>query len=126
SLRLAFFAGFGSLDLTAAHRFRCAAAIARRPFALIFRFGASVLATGLCSVPARSDRSSAIWASSLRFCCSKPTIAASIISLVSFLPVVIGMCLLPRHQFGTILAREPKALTNDSIRRAADRLREPA
>ncbi len=73
--------------LEAAHRFRCAAAIALRPAALIFRrAGVAAVAAALvpAGVPESIARRSAIWASILTFCSSKPRMAAEIISFVSF------------------------------------------
>src|ERR1017187_5330495 len=83
-LRFGFDAGdFSSGDFFEAHLFRCASAIAFRPAVLIFR-------RGLCPGPAPAAgaagsmaRSSAIWASILLFCSSKPRMAALMISFVS-------------------------------------------
>jgi hypothetical protein len=67
---------------------RWASAIALRPAALIFRLG-RVVAVSPADVspadelPVRSERSAAICSSILRFCASKPSIAASMISVVS-------------------------------------------
>src|ERR1035438_1059036 len=79
--------------LDAAHLFRCASAIAFRPAALIFRrlrlpVGTSDVAAGSAGPPEVMARSSAIWASMRNFCCSKPSMAAEIISGVS----CFGMC----------------------------------
>ena len=89
SVRLGF-AGSGVVvsdcPLTAAHRFRCASAIARLPAALVLRrFRGAVSA--LAAVPAwplSMARSSAIWASNFSFWASIPIIAAFTISGVSF------------------------------------------
>src|ERR1035437_9644443 len=70
----------------AAHLFRCASAMAFLPAALIFRrlrFGASGVAAVSVGPPSSMARSSAIWASIRRFCCSKPSTRAVIISGVS-------------------------------------------
>jgi hypothetical protein len=70
----------------AAHRFRCASAIALRPAALILRLprrGASEATTGAVRPAVNIFRRSAIWASILRFCSSKPRMAAITTSFVS-------------------------------------------
>jgi hypothetical protein len=70
----------------AAHRFRCASAIALRPAALILRLprrGASEATTGAVRPAVIIFRRSAIWASILRFCSSKPRMAAITTSFVS-------------------------------------------
>jgi hypothetical protein len=70
----------------AAHRFRCASAIALRPAALSLRLtrrGASEAPTGAVRPAVNICRRSAIWASILRFCSSKPRMAAITTSFVS-------------------------------------------
>ncbi len=90
ALNTRFFAGFAlrafgsAAAFTAAHLLRCASAIAFLPAALIFRRGCFAIAdVDAAGEAERIARRSEICSSSLRFCASKPSIAASIISLVS-------------------------------------------
>jgi hypothetical protein len=71
----------------AAHRFFVAAEIAFRPAALIFRrlpLVGSGVAAGSEEPPVNRLRSSAICVSMWSYCCSKPMMAAVMISFVSF------------------------------------------
>jgi hypothetical protein len=78
--------------LDSAHRFRCASPMRFLAAALMFRrlgFVGSGVAEADCAGPAESmERSSAICVSIWSFCCSKPTMAALMISGVS----CFGMC----------------------------------
>src|ERR1017187_3695995 len=93
---LSFRFGFGASGATgddrsdsfldSAHRFRWASPMRFRAAALIFRrlpFGPSGVAAVAVGEPVSIWRSSAIWASIRRFCCSKPSTAALMISGVS-------------------------------------------
>jgi hypothetical protein len=92
--------------LEAAHLFRCASAIAFLPAALIFRrlrFGGSGAAVDSAGPPVSNARSSAIWSSMRVFCASKPSMAAVMISVVSF-----GVGMWCRSHSGTNCNSEPK------------------
>ena len=78
----AAFAGVAEPAFFSAHRFLWAAAIALRPAALIRLLLGAVGVTG--ALPLFRPRSSAICASIRRFWASNPSIAASMISCVSF------------------------------------------
>jgi hypothetical protein len=84
--------------LEAAHLFRCASAIAFLPAALIFRRfrlgGSDVAAVGSAGPPGSMARSSAILASIRLFWNSKPSMAAVMISFVSF---GVGMLAFRNH-----------------------------
>jgi hypothetical protein len=83
----AFFFGGAACFLEAAHRFRWASPMRFLAAALIFR-RLRVDASGVVAVsvepPGSMARSSAIWPSILVFCASNPSMAATIISGVSF------------------------------------------
>jgi hypothetical protein len=91
---LSFRLGFGALvgapldsPFFAAHRFRCASAIAFRPATLIFhlpRFDGSDGCPSSAGAPVNIARRSAMWESILRFCSSKPRMAAFTTSFESF------------------------------------------
>ena len=86
-------AGGSAAFLEAAHLFRCASAIAFRPAALIFRrlrlpVGTSDVVVDSAGPPESMARSSAICVSIRSFCCSKPTMAALMISGVRFVGIV--------------------------------------
>src|ERR1035437_8779564 len=84
--------GDSASPLDAAHRFRWASPMRFLAAALIFRrlgFVGSGVAEAGCAGPAESmERRSAIWVSIWSGCCSKPTMAAVMISGVS----CFGMC----------------------------------
>ena len=93
----------------AAHLFRCASAIAFRPAALIFRrlrFVGSGVAAVCVEPPGSIARSSAILVSIWRFCCSKPRMAALMISGVSF---CVGMSAF-RTNYGSAFHGQERAL----------------
>jgi hypothetical protein len=71
------------LPLKAAHLLRCPAAIFLRAAALIFRRAGFTVPLASVFPPEIIARISAIFSSVLRFCSSKPKIAALIISFVS-------------------------------------------